>query len=92
VKLEEVVREVCKWLSVKEEDLGARGKDRRLSEARGKAAWLIMELGVYPLRELEKVTGRDVTTLSSAMKRLRMRAKTDLKLAKAMDASFEAIS
>jgi chromosomal replication initiation ATPase DnaA len=92
VKLEEILREVCKWLSVKEEDLGARGKDRRLSEARGMAAWPIMELGVCPMREFGKVTGRDVTTLSSAMKRLWVRAKTDLKLANAMDALFEAIS
>ena len=56
------------------------------------AAWLIMELGVGPLRELGKVTGRDVTTLSSAMKRLQIRAKTDLTLAKTMSALFEAIS
>ena len=62
MKLEEIVREVCKWLSVKEEDLGAGGKDRRLSEARGMTAWLIMELGVCPLRELGKVTGRDIRT------------------------------
>jgi len=92
VKLEGVLREVCKRYSVKEKDLGAGGKDRRLSEARGMAAWLIMEIGVCPLRELGKVTGRDVTTLSSAMKRLQMRAKTDLRLAKAMNALFEAIS
>jgi hypothetical protein len=44
------------------------------------------------MREFGKVTGRDVTTLSSAMKRLWVRAKTDLKLANAMDALFEAIS
>jgi hypothetical protein len=92
VKLEGVLREVCKRYSVKEEDLGAGGKDRRLSEARGMAAWLIMEIGVCPLRELGKVTDRDVTTLSSAIKRLQTRAKTDLKLAKAMNALFEAIS
>ena len=92
MKLEGISREVREWYSVKEEDLGAGGKDRRLSEARGMAAWLIMELGVCPLGELEKVTGRDVTTLSSAMKRQLMRAKTDLKLPKALDALFEAIS
>jgi hypothetical protein len=56
------------------------------------AAWLVMELGVCPLRELGKVTRRDITTLSSAMKRLQMRANTDLRLAKAMHALFETIS
>jgi len=92
VKLEQVIREVCKHYSVKEGDLGSGGKDRRLSEARGMAAWLVMELGVCPLRELGKVTYRDITTLSSAMKRLQMRASTDLRLAKAMRALFETIS
>ena len=56
------------------------------------AAWLDMNLGVSPLTELGKMTGRDVTTLSSAMKRLQMRAKSDLKLAKAMSALFEGFS
>jgi hypothetical protein len=56
------------------------------------AAWLIMELGVYTLRELGKMTRRDITTLSSATKRLQMRAKTDLRLAKAMRTLFETIS
>ena len=92
VKLERVIREVSKHYSVTEADLGSGGKDRRLSEARGMAAWLIMELGVCPLRELGKVTRRDITTLSSAMKRLQMRAKTDLRLAKAMRTLFETIS
>ena len=31
------------------------------------AAWLILELGVCTLGELGKVTGRDITTLSSAL-------------------------
>ena len=92
VKLERVLREVCRGYSVKEEDLRAGGKDRRLSEARGMAAWLVMELGVCPLKELGKVTGRDITTLSSGMKRLQMRARTDPELTKAMNALFETIS
>ena len=92
VKLERVIREVCRHYSVKEAELGSGGKDRRLSEARGMAAWLIMGLGVCPLRELGKATRRDITTLSSVMKRLQMRANTDLRLAKAMRALFETIS
>ena len=53
--LERVLKEVCKGYSVKKEDLGLLGKDRRLSEARGMAAWLVMELGVCTLVELGKV-------------------------------------
>ena len=39
-----------------------------------------------------KRTGRDVTTLSSAAKRLQIRSKTDLKLAERMKELFEAVS
>ena len=80
--LEHVLKEVCKGYSVKKEELGLPGKDHRLSEARGMAAWLVMELGVCTLAELGKVTGRDVSTLSSAAKRLQMRAKADVGLTK----------
>jgi len=48
---------------------------------RGLAAWLVMEYGIGTLGELSKRTGRDITTLSSAAKRLQMRFKTDLELA-----------
>ena len=56
------------------------------------AAWLIMEIGVRSLTKLGKVTGQDLATLSSAVKRLQRRAKTDAKLTKAMKTFFEAIS
>ena len=51
-----------------------------------------MELGVCPLRQLEKVTCRDSTILRSVTKRLPMRASIDLSLAKAMRALFETAS
>ena len=47
------------------------------------AAGLILELGVSTLGALGKVMGRDVTTLSSAAKRLQMRAKKDLRIPEA---------
>ena len=56
------------------------------------AAWLILELGVSTLWELGKVTGRDVTTVSSAAKRLQMRAREDLDLAGRMKELLKAIS
>ena len=52
------------------------GRDRRLSKARGMAAWLVLEYGKGTLGELSRRTGRDVTTLSSAAKRLQIRSQT----------------
>ena len=68
------------------------GKDRKLSEARGMAGWLVMELGVGTLEELGRRTGRDVTTISSAVKRLQNRSKKDFKLAEAMKKLLKAAS
>ena len=84
VSLDKIIREVCKSFSVKEEDFLVSGKDRSLSKARGMAAWLVMEYGVGTLGELSRRTGRDVTTLSSAAKRLQIRSKTDSHLAEKM--------
>jgi putative transposase len=92
VSMNRVLKEVCKLYSIKEEALRVPGKDRRLSEARGMAVCLVMELGITTLEELGKVMGRDGTTLSSAMKRLKIRAKTDTRLREMMTTLFEAIS
>jgi len=48
---------------------------------RGMAAWLVMEYGIGTLQDLSRRTGRDMTTLSSAAKRLQIRFKTDLEFA-----------
>jgi len=42
---------------------------------------LVMECGGGTLGELSRRMGRDITTLSSAAKRLQIRSKTDLGLA-----------
>ena len=86
------MRAVCRKYSIKEGELRESGRGRGLSEVRGLAAWLILELGVSTLGELGKVTGRDVTTLSSAAKRLQIRAKEDLELAGRMKDLLEAAS
>jgi putative transposase len=90
--LDAVVKEVCQHYSVMESDLEVSSRDRRLSEARGMAAWLILELGVCTLRKLGKRVGRDVTTLSSAAKRLLIRAKKDSKLARKMKELLKTVS
>jgi len=92
VSLDKIMVKVCRYFSLKEKDLGGVGKDRRLSEVRGIAAWLVLELGACTLGELGKRTGRDVSTLSSAARRLQIRSKTDLKLAERMKELLEAVS
>jgi putative transposase len=90
--LDDVMEQIFAHYSVREKDFGGTGRGRRISEARGMEAWLILELGVCTLGELGKVMGRDITTLSSAAKRLQTRASRDLKLAERMKALFKAVS
>lgn len=92
ISLDKMMVEVCRYFSLKEKDFGEVGKDRRLSEVRGIAAWLVLELGVCTLGELGKRIGRDVSTLSSAARRLQIRSKTDLKLAERMKGLLETVS
>jgi putative transposase len=56
------------------------------------AGWLVMELGVGTLSELSRRTGRDVTTLSSGVRRLQIRSKTDFKSSDAMKSLLKAVS
>ncbi len=90
--LDKIMVEVCRHFSLEEKDFSVLGKDRSLSEARAIAAWLVLELGACTLVELSKRTGRDVSTLSSAAKRLQIRSKTDLKLAGRMIGLLKSVS
>jgi putative transposase len=81
VSLDRIIQEVCQSFSLKEGEFLVSGRDRTLSRARGMAAWLVMEYGIGTLGELSRRTGRDVTTLSSAARRLQIRSKTDSDLA-----------
>lgn len=90
--LDKIMVEVCRHFSLEEKDFSVLGKGRSLSEARAIAAWLVLELGACTLVELGKRTGRDVSTLSSAAKRLQIRSKTDLKLAGRMIGLLNSVS
>jgi putative transposase len=92
IGLEGIWKEVCKCCSIDDNEWRGVGKERRLSDARGMAAWLVLELGTGTLVQLGRLTGRDPTTLSSAARRLRRRAQKDLKLAKRMKLLLEAMS
>jgi len=92
VSLDRIIREVCKSFCLKEGEFLVSSRDRTLSRARGMAAWLVMEYGIGTLGELSRRTGRDITTLSSAAKRLQIRCKTDLDLAEKMTKLLDAFS
>lgn len=68
------------------------GKDGTLSRAWGMTAWLVTEHETGTLGELSRRTGRDVTTLSSAAKRLRIGSKTAPELAEKMEELFDTFS
>ena len=50
------------------------------------------EHGIGTLGELSRRTGRDVTTLSLAAKRLQIRSKTDLELAEKIEQLLDTFS
>ena len=84
--MEEIIAAVCRTYSIEEKEIATPGKYRKLSEARGVAAWLILEAGNGTISSLGALTGRDVTTLSAVAKHLQTRAKTDPELMEKMRA------
>lgn len=84
IRMDKITAAVCREYRIEELDLAAPGKYRNLSEARGMAAWLILESGHGTIAELGKLTGRDPTTLCRVAKHLQIKAKTDSALADRM--------
>jgi chromosomal replication initiation ATPase DnaA len=64
-----------------EAELAAPGKNRLCAEARAYLAWLYLETGCATLTALGEQLGRDVSSLSSAVRRLQLKAKKDEKVA-----------
>jgi REP element-mobilizing transposase RayT len=81
LRLEDIIACVCREYAIEDKELAVPGRYRTLSEARGMAAWLILETGCGTIAELGKLTGRDTTTLSTVAKHLQTRAKTDVAVA-----------
>lgn len=63
------------------QELSAPGKNRHCAEARAYLAWLYLETGCDTLTALGERLGRDVSSLSSAVRRLQLKAKKDEKVA-----------
>jgi putative transposase len=82
--LGEVVKKVGEYYGVKEAELSAAGKSHRISVVRGIIAWLVLESRELTLVELSKQLKRDVSTLSSAAKRVFMLSSRDAGLYREM--------
>lgn len=82
--VDEVVEKVCKFYGVEEGEVAAAGKGRMASEVRGMMAWLVVESGKLTLTELSRHLKRDISTLSSAVRHLLLRAKEDVELGRKM--------
>lgn len=81
ISLEDILQRVCLKYGIGNIDLKAPGKNRKHAEARGVAAWLLLETGTATLSELSRVTGRDISTLSNSAKTVQSRATDDRLLA-----------
>ncbi len=63
-----------------EQELAAPGKARQAAEARAFLAWLYMHTGCDTLTNLGERLNRDISTLSSSVRRLELKAKKDEQL------------
>ncbi len=85
ISLETILLTVCHCYGISESELVSPGKYRKFSEARGVAAWLILDAGEVTLTALSHFLGRDVSTLSSAAKAINLRATNDHEFAKRLE-------
>ena len=78
--LEEVLEAVSRIYELQEEDLSAATQKRRVSEARSLAAWAVLELTDATLKDLAERLGRDISTMSAAIRRFEVRSQHELEL------------
>ncbi len=78
--LEVILTAVEKLYDFGDKELSAAGQGRKISEARAMAAWAVRELSDATLTDLGDALGRDVTSLSSAARRLTTRTLADADL------------
>ena len=81
VNPEKVFKIVMERYKLTAAELAAPGKNRYQAEARAYLAWLYLETGCATMTSLGEQLGRDVSSLSSAVRRLQLKAKKDDKVA-----------
>jgi putative transposase len=82
---DELVAAVCGEWGLCEADLGSRGRGRHAAEARAVLGLLAQDLRGTTMTQLAARFGRDMTTLSASVVRLRARAREDAALARRIE-------
>jgi len=80
---------VAKYFKRDVEELRLPGQNQQISRMRAFAAWAILECSDATLTELGHWLSRDVSSLSSAVRRLREKSKSDASLQRDMEAISE---
>jgi len=78
----QIVTAVCAEYGIGPETIAEPGKSQPAASARAVAAYLVREAEHLTLTELRGLVGRDITALSRAAERLRVRVKLDSGLAR----------
>jgi len=76
-RLDEIIACVCQQYQVEKNDLVAKGRTRRMAEARAVTGWLAIELTSATLSDVAMTYGRDIATLSGALRKVRERAQKE---------------
>ena len=84
--LMEIIQAVCAEYALAHDELRAPTQSRLVSEARAVVGWLASELGSASFVEVGRETAREVSTISSAVRRLLERARGDPPLSRRLDA------
>jgi chromosomal replication initiation ATPase DnaA len=83
--LDIIIRAVEQLKDLQPGELASIGQGIRIARARSLAAWAVVKLSDATLTDLARRMGRDVTTMSSSVRRLLERAITDEPLAVELD-------
>lgn len=69
-RLDDCIKIVCQFYGLQPSELSQRGRMRKPSEARAIVAWLVRKYGSETLSDVARKFGRDVATMSTAVRRL----------------------
>lgn len=89
--LAHVLLEVCREYAIGIEELSGGSRQKKISEPRSVAAWLVRDIDHISLKDLSQRLKRDLSGLSQAASRLDQRMRKDRFLAKRVTTLKEAI-
>ena len=81
----EVLNTVKAICTIDNEQLSSRQRGRSITAACTLAAWAVWEFSDGTISELGRIFGRDVSTLSASIRRLRLKASHNSRIADKMD-------